>query len=128
MDSAEWLASMATFVVLSHAFGLKTRYAHLKVTITRGATVQRGDIIGYVGLNRSRHQRHLHYEVWADGRPVNPIRLLVGKGQYGPARRGPRTDVRIRPAFERTPCTCLTEPCTITTFVRLPARLTGSQP
>ena len=82
VDSAEWAGEYGNLVVLSHAFGLKTRYAHLsKVAVTRGATVQRGDVVGYVGSTGRATSAHLHYEVWADGRPVNPIRLLVGKGQ-----------------------------------------------
>ena len=82
VDSAEWAGEYGNLVVVSHAFGLKTRYAHLsKVAVAKGAIVARGDILGYVGATGRATSAHLHYEVWANGRPVNPIRLLVGKSQ-----------------------------------------------
>jgi murein DD-endopeptidase MepM/ murein hydrolase activator NlpD len=82
VDSAEWAGEYGNLVVVSHAFGLKTRYAHLsKISVRKGASVQRGDVLGYVGATGRATSPHLHYEVWANGRPVNPIRLLVGKPQ-----------------------------------------------
>ena len=82
VDSAEWAGEYGNLVVVSHTFGLETRYAHLsRISVRKGATVQRGDILGYVGATGRATSPHLHYEVWANGRPVNPIRLLVGKSQ-----------------------------------------------
>jgi murein DD-endopeptidase MepM/ murein hydrolase activator NlpD len=82
VDSAEWTGEYGNLVVVSHAFGLKTRYAHLsRISVAKGATVRRGDILGHVGATGRATSAHLHYEVWADGRPVNPLRLLVGKPQ-----------------------------------------------
>jgi murein DD-endopeptidase MepM/ murein hydrolase activator NlpD len=71
---------LGNLVVLKHEFGLSTRYAHLsRITVTAGAAVKRGDLVGYVGSTGRSTSAHLHYEVWANGRPVNPLRLLVGK-------------------------------------------------
>jgi murein DD-endopeptidase MepM/ murein hydrolase activator NlpD len=67
-------------VVIEHAFGLTTRYGHLsKIATTPGAEVKRGQVIGYVGSTGRSTSSHLHYEVWANGRPVNPLKLLVGR-------------------------------------------------
>lgn len=67
-------------VVVEHAFGLTTRYGHLsKIATTPGAEVKRGGVIGYVGSTGRSTSSHLHYEVWANGRPVNPLKLLVGR-------------------------------------------------
>ncbi len=67
-------------VVIDHAFGLTTRYGHLsKIAITAGTDVKRGHVIGYVGSTGRSTSSHLHYEVWANGRPVNPLKLLVGR-------------------------------------------------
>jgi murein DD-endopeptidase MepM/ murein hydrolase activator NlpD len=80
VERAGWSGDYGNLVVVTHNFGLSTRYAHLsKVSINAGADVKRGDIIGYVGATGRATSSHLHYEVWANGKPVNPLRLLVGK-------------------------------------------------
>ncbi len=67
-------------VVIEHAFGLTTRYGHLsKIAVQPGIEVKRGHVIGYVGSTGRSTSSHLHYEVWANGRPVNPLKLLVGR-------------------------------------------------
>ena len=67
-------------VVIEHAFGLTTRYGHLsRIAVAPGAEVKRGAVIGYVGSTGRSTSSHLHYEVWANGRPVNPLKLLVGR-------------------------------------------------
>ena len=67
-------------VVIEHAFGLTTRYGHLsRIAVAAGAEVKRGAVIGYVGSTGRSTSSHLHYEVWANGRPVNPLKLLVGR-------------------------------------------------
>jgi murein DD-endopeptidase MepM/ murein hydrolase activator NlpD len=67
-------------VVIEHAFGLTTRYGHLsRIAVPAGAEVKRGAVIGYVGSTGRSTGSHLHYEVWANGRPVNPLKLLVGR-------------------------------------------------
>jgi murein DD-endopeptidase MepM/ murein hydrolase activator NlpD len=67
-------------VIIEHAFGLTTRYGHLsRFNVKPGASVRRGDVIGYVGSTGRSTASHLHYEVWANGRPVNPLKLLVGR-------------------------------------------------
>jgi murein DD-endopeptidase MepM/ murein hydrolase activator NlpD len=80
VERAGWSGDYGNLVVVTHNFGLSTRYAHLsKVSVRAGGDVKRGDIVGYVGATGRATSSHLHYEVWANGRPVNPLRLLVGK-------------------------------------------------
>ncbi|HEY8549497.1 MAG TPA: M23 family metallopeptidase [Vicinamibacterales bacterium] len=80
--SAGWSGEYGNLVVVEHNFGLTTRYAHLsRVAVRPGDEVSRGDIVGYVGATGRATSAHLHYEVWADGRPVNPLRLLAGQRQ-----------------------------------------------
>jgi murein DD-endopeptidase MepM/ murein hydrolase activator NlpD len=65
-------------VLVSHRFGLSTRYGHLSyMTVMRGQTVRRGDIIGYVGSTGRSTSPHLHYEVLLNGQAVNPLRFLT---------------------------------------------------
>ena len=40
-----------------------------------GNTVQRGDVIGYVGSTGRATGDHLHYEVLANGQTLNPLRF-----------------------------------------------------
>jgi murein DD-endopeptidase MepM/ murein hydrolase activator NlpD len=65
-------------VVLRHDFGLSTRYAHLSsFNVRPGSTVKRGDIIGYVGSTGRSTGAHLHYEILANGKLLNPLQLLT---------------------------------------------------
>ena len=67
-------------VVVDHGFGLVTRYGHLsKFAVWQGATVKRGDVVGYVGATGRATGPHLHYEVLANGKLINPLQLLTGK-------------------------------------------------
>jgi murein DD-endopeptidase MepM/ murein hydrolase activator NlpD len=67
-------------VVIDHGFGLVTRYGHMsKFAVWQGQEVKRGDVIGYVGATGRATGPHLHYEVLANGKLMNPLQLLVGK-------------------------------------------------
>jgi murein DD-endopeptidase MepM/ murein hydrolase activator NlpD len=67
-------------VVIDHGFGLVTRYGHLsKFAVWPGQQVKRGDVIGYVGATGRATGPHLHYEVLANGKLMNPLQLLAGK-------------------------------------------------
>jgi murein DD-endopeptidase MepM/ murein hydrolase activator NlpD len=65
-------------VVLSHAGGFETVYAHLAHTtksLAIGAPVRQGDVIGYVGATGNATGPHLHFEVRRDGTPIDPLSL-----------------------------------------------------
>jgi murein DD-endopeptidase MepM/ murein hydrolase activator NlpD len=65
-------------IVIDHGFGLETRYGHLlKANVKSGSKVQRGDVIGQVGATGRATGYHLHYEVLANGRLLNPLELLT---------------------------------------------------
>jgi len=64
-------------IVLDHGFGLQTRYGHLlNYSVKAGAKVKRGDTIGHVGNTGRSTGYHLHYEVLANGKLLNPLQLL----------------------------------------------------
>lgn len=65
-------------IVIDHGFGLQSRYGHLlKALVRPGTPVDRGDIIGQVGATGRATGYHLHYEVTANGRLIDPLRLLT---------------------------------------------------
>ena len=83
VDAASYSGDYGNLVVLRHAFGLATRYGHLSRFIVRvGQSVKRGDVIGYVGATGRATGSHLHYEIIANGKLINPLQLLTQ-----PARR-----------------------------------------
>lgn len=78
IESASYSGDYGNLIVLRHAFGLTTRYGHLsKFATTAGTQVQRGDVIGYVGATGRATGAHLHYEILANGRLMNPLQLLT---------------------------------------------------
>jgi murein DD-endopeptidase MepM/ murein hydrolase activator NlpD len=65
-------------IVIDHGFGLETRYGHLSdYTVKQGDPVKRGDVIGKVGATGRATGYHLHYEVLANGKLLNPLQLLT---------------------------------------------------
>jgi murein DD-endopeptidase MepM/ murein hydrolase activator NlpD len=61
-------------VVIEHAGGLRTRYAHLSTTlVAAGDEVQEGQRVGQAGRSGRATGTHLHFEVMtASGEPLNP--------------------------------------------------------
>lgn len=64
-------------VVIKHSNGLSTRYAHAStLCVENGETVSQGDVIAYVGSTGTSTGNHLHFEVMANGKRVNPISYI----------------------------------------------------
>ena len=75
MDGAE-------VVVLAHDNGLVSLFAHLEdgplaPTIKAGDLVQAGDRIGAVGLTGMTTGYHLHWAVYQNGTPIDPLSTLA---------------------------------------------------
>lgn len=63
---------------VNHSYGLKTTYAHLAtVLVKKGQNVKRGQKIALVGNSGRTTGTHLHYEVYLNGVPVNPINYIL---------------------------------------------------
>lgn len=77
---AGWRGGFGMVVLIDHGFGLSTLYGHAsKVVVKPGDEVFRGQLIAYMGTTGRSTGHHLHYEVWQDGKPVNPLNFLEGK-------------------------------------------------
>ena len=64
-------------VDIQHAFGVVTRYAHLdSIAVSAGEKVSRGDRVGAMGTTGRSTGVHLHYEVHANGSPVDPMTYI----------------------------------------------------
>jgi murein DD-endopeptidase MepM/ murein hydrolase activator NlpD len=69
-------------VEVDHGHGFKTRYGHLSaISVIVGQNVAVGQRIGAMGSTGRSTGTHLHYEVWVNGRPQNPLRF-VKAGDY----------------------------------------------
>jgi murein DD-endopeptidase MepM/ murein hydrolase activator NlpD len=65
-------------LVVSHGFGMTTRYSHLdKIIVKVGQRVKRGEKVAEVGMTGKTTGPHLHYEVRLNGIPVNPMRYIL---------------------------------------------------
>lgn len=65
--------SYGQLVVLRHADGVETRYAHLSsIDVKVGQRVQGGEMVGRIGQTGRATGPHLHFEVLEGGRPVDP--------------------------------------------------------
>lgn len=73
----------AEVVVLAHDNGLVSLYAHLEVgplapMVKTGDVVEAGDRIGSVGLTGLTTGYHLHWAVYRNGEPLDPLSTLGG--------------------------------------------------
>ena len=69
-------------VEIDHGNGFKTRYAHLAAySVQVGQRVAVGQRIASMGSTGRSTGPHVHYEVWADGKPRNPL-YFVRAGDY----------------------------------------------
>ena len=77
-ESAQYSSSFGNYVVLDHGNGIKTRYGHMMMSVLYpGEFVKRYQLIGYMGNTGRSTGPHLHYEVWVNNSPVNPLAYVL---------------------------------------------------
>ncbi len=68
------LSGYGVAVLIDHGYGYKTLYGHMsEVKVKAGQQVKRGELIGLVGSTGLASGPHCHYEVWINGKKVNPV-------------------------------------------------------
>jgi murein DD-endopeptidase MepM/ murein hydrolase activator NlpD len=61
-------------VGIDHGQGLDSIYLHMsRLAVTEGATVKKGDVVGYVGSTGRSTAPHLHWTLYVNGVTVNPL-------------------------------------------------------
>ncbi|MGM0593541.1 MAG: M23 family metallopeptidase [Pseudomonadota bacterium] len=64
-------------VEVNHGNGYTTRYGHCKeVVVEVGEKVKKGDVIAKMGSTGRSTGPHVHFEVWVDGKTVDPSKYL----------------------------------------------------
>ena len=80
VEQVGYQGAYGNLVTINHGFGLESRYGHLlNFAVKQGTKVKRGDVVGHVGATGRATGFHLHYEVHATGRLLNPLQLLTQK-------------------------------------------------
>ncbi len=64
-------------IIVNHGNGISSRYAHLsKVNVEVGQQVDINTVIGLMGATGRAFGDHLHFEIYENGRTVNPLTLM----------------------------------------------------
>ncbi|MBI4042340.1 MAG: peptidoglycan DD-metalloendopeptidase family protein, partial [Deltaproteobacteria bacterium] len=65
-------------LVIDHGYGIKTKYGHnSEVYVKSGDAIKRGTLIARVGTTGRTTGPHLHYEVWVNGIPADPMDFIL---------------------------------------------------
>ncbi len=89
-------ATYGNVIDVRHPNGFLTRYAHLNSFargLVVGTRVAQGEVIGYVGMTGLATGPHLHYEMHAAGRPVDPLAIELPAEDPVPAEDRGRWEV-----------------------------------
>lgn len=71
-----WQNGYGNVVIVQHAGGRETRYAHLsRIDARRGARIEQGQSIGAVGATGWATGPHLHFEFLVNDRHVDPVTM-----------------------------------------------------
>lgn len=80
---ASYSSGLGNHVVIDHGAGITTVYGHLASIapgITTGAPVWSGQQLGVEGSTGLSTGNHLHFEVHADGTPLDPVPFMADRG------------------------------------------------
>jgi len=65
------------FIEIDHGNGFRSRYGHLsKIKVKKGEQVTLEQEIGLMGSTGRSTSPHLHYEIWFNGKPINPMKIF----------------------------------------------------
>ena len=65
------------YVTINHGDGFSSLYAHMThYIVSKGQTVKKGDVIGYMGSTGRSTGPHLHFSIFYNGSSVNPMNYI----------------------------------------------------
>ncbi len=74
---SDWTYRYGNLVLISHRSGFVSFYGHNEVLFVRaGERVKQGEPIALVGSSGQSTAPHLHFEIWEDGTPLDPVKLM----------------------------------------------------
>ncbi len=74
---SDMLPIKGLFTIIDHGWGVYSGYAHQSESlVSPGQMVSAGDLIGYIGNSGRSVGPHLHWEVWVNGIPVDPLQWI----------------------------------------------------
>ncbi|MGC9358205.1 MAG: peptidoglycan DD-metalloendopeptidase family protein [Anaerolineae bacterium] len=74
---AEPLTVRGNAIIVDHGWGVATGYWHLsRIDVEVGQSVTQGQVIGRVGNTGLSTGAHLHWQLWVDGTPVDPLQWV----------------------------------------------------
>jgi len=123
VEEARWAGGYGRWLKIRHAPDLETGYGHLSAWgpgIAPGVSVRQGQIVAFVGASGLATGPHLHYEVFAAGRRVDPrLAPTLVSAEARPARD---PDFRARKADIDAAVAALSAACAVPNlFASVPA-------
>ena len=75
---SEWTAETGNVIIIEHGYGLLSVYKHNSSLVKgQGERVKKGEVIATAGsTGEFSTGPHLHFELWSEGHPVNPIDFI----------------------------------------------------
>lgn len=71
------LRGFGSMVLVRHTGGMFSVYAHLdQISVSKGATVTKGQVVGTVGQSGGMTEPQLHFEIRQNSTPQDPMRYL----------------------------------------------------
>lgn len=73
---ASWYGGYGNCVTINHGGNMMSLYGHLqKYVVSKGQSVSKGQLIGYMGSTGNSTGPHLHFTVYKNGSTINPQSL-----------------------------------------------------
>ncbi|MFY0573688.1 M23 family metallopeptidase [Cystobacter fuscus] len=74
---AGWNGGHGNGVIVQHDGNVTTRYSHLsRLLVVPGDVVEAGDVLGAAGRTGMATGVHVHFELWRDGEPSDPLDVM----------------------------------------------------